>query len=113
MGDAAGSEPAVAGKGLNRRGFLGLGAAGGGAVALAGLVHPASALAAPAASGQGAAVAQAPGRGYQMTPSSRRQSSQSCCPPPISAVSATPVAGAPTRSTGSSLLSRCPGRSTC
>jgi hypothetical protein len=67
MGDAAGSEPAVAGKGLNRRGFLGLGAAGGGAVALAGLVHPASALAAPAASGQGAAAAQAPAGGYQMT----------------------------------------------
>jgi hypothetical protein len=80
--ELAESESAAAGKGLNRRGFLGWGAAGGGAVALAGLVRPVPALAATTARGSAdpatanatttsapgkAEQASAPAGGYQMS----------------------------------------------
>lgn len=70
MGSEAGSGAGTAGGGLNRRRFIGLGAAGGSALALAGLARPAGARAAVVSAGGRAAAAPAgaqAARGYRLT----------------------------------------------
>src|ERR1700743_812758 len=70
MAELADSDPTTAGKSLNRRGFLGWGAVGGGAVALVGLAQPVPALAATKATAAApgkAMPAKAPVGGYQIT----------------------------------------------
>jgi hypothetical protein len=67
VGELGEIDATTAGKGLNRRGFLGWGAAGGGAIALVGLAHPVPALATTTSLGSAdpaqAAKTGAPGHG--------------------------------------------------